>query len=116
MNQGIQARLDRIESLLTEINSAATKPLDLDEAAAYLHHSKSHVYQLTSRGLIAHFKPNGKKIYFLKRDLDNYLLRNRRAAADEIDASAATYIATFPTTGAAERDGHLARGVGGRGS
>src|SRR6266567_5519716 len=82
---GIQARLEKIEGLLTELKATATKPMDLDEGAAYLHISKSHLYQLTSKALIAHFKPNGKKIYLLKQDLDAYLLRNRRAAAEEIE-------------------------------
>ena len=84
----IQARLERIEGLLTEIRTTATKPLDIVEAATYLHQSISHIYQLTSRGLIAHFKPNGKKLYFLKSDLDAYLLRNRRSTVEEIDSAA----------------------------
>lgn len=96
MTQEIQARLERIESLLTEIKTTATKPLDINEAAAYLHQSKSHVYQLTSRGLIAHFKPNGKKLYFLKSDLDAYLLRNRRSTVEEIDSAAASHIVNHP--------------------
>ena len=101
MNKEIQARLERIENLLDEIKATANKPFDLDEAAAYLHHSKSHLYQLTSKGLIAHFKPNGKKIYFLKQDLDAYLLRNRRPAAEEVEAVAASYVVNHP---AAEND------------
>lgn len=92
----IHARLEKIETLLTELKATGTKPFDLDEAAAYLHISKSHLYQLTSKGLIAHYKPNGKKIYFRKEDLDAYLLRNRRAAAEEIDAAAANHIVSHP--------------------
>ncbi len=88
----LHVKLERIETLLRELKATATKPLDLDEAATYLHHSKSHVYQLTSKGLIAHFKPNGKKIYFVKEDLDAYLLRNRRAAAEEIEAAATNHV------------------------
>ena len=101
MSKEIQARLERIENLLDEIKSTAGKPFDLGEAAAYLHHSKSHLYQLTSKGLIAHFKPNGKKICFLKQDLDAYLLRHRRPAAEEIEAAAASYVVNHP---AAEND------------
>ena len=64
--QWIGAKLDKIESLLIELRATASKPLDLGGGAAYLHISKSHLYQLTSKGLIAHFKPAGKKIYFQK--------------------------------------------------
>jgi excisionase family DNA binding protein len=92
----IHARLEKIESLLTELKATSTKPFDLDEAAGYLHVSKSHLYQLTSKEQIAHFKPAGKRIYFRKEDLDAYLLRNRRAAAEEIDAAAANHIVSHP--------------------
>ena len=100
-DSAIGARLDKIESLLTELTATASKPFDIGEAAVYLHHSKSHVYQLTSKRLIAHFKPNGKKIYFLKQDLDAYLLRNRRAAAEEIEEAAATHIVSHPAAAVA---------------
>lgn len=96
MSKGIQVRLERIESLLAEIKATANKLLDLEEAAAYIHNSKSHLYRLTSRGLITHFKPAGKKIYFLKQDLDTYLLRHRRPAAEEVEATAASYVVNHP--------------------
>lgn len=92
----IRARLEKIESLLTELKATSTKPFDLDEAADYLHISKSHLYQLTSKEQIAHFKPAGKRIYFRKEDLDAYLLRNRRAAAEEIEERAASHIVNHP--------------------
>jgi len=108
-DSAIQTRLKRIESLLTEIKTTTTKPLDLDETATYLHHSKSHVYKLTSRGLIAHFKPNGKKIYFLKQDLDAYLLRNRRSAIEEIDSAAASHIVNYPAVKVARKYAQVGR-------
>jgi excisionase family DNA binding protein len=97
-DSAIHARLERIESLLAEIRTTATKPLDSNEAATYLHQSKSYIYQLTSKGLIAYFKPRGKRIYFLKRDLDAFLLRNRRAATEEVDSAAANHLVGHPVT------------------
>jgi excisionase family DNA binding protein len=94
--QRFEAKLETIETLLNELTATASKPLDLGEGAAYLHISKSHLYQLTSHGLIGHYKPAGKKIYFRKEDLDAYLLRNRRAAAEEIEQAAASYIVNQP--------------------
>lgn len=108
MSKGIQARLERIESLLTEIKGSGSKPLSFNEAAGYLGHSKSHLYQLTSKGLIAHYKPTGKKIYFDKRDLDAYLLRHRRASATEIEEAAASHIVNHPAAEVGnERPGNL---------
>jgi excisionase family DNA binding protein len=84
-------RLERIENKLSAILSdSADKPYDLAAGAQYINVSKSHLYQLTSKGLIAHYKPAGKKIYFDKADLDEYLRRNRvasRAAVEQLAAS-----------------------------
>jgi excisionase family DNA binding protein len=38
---------------------------------------KSHLYQLTCKNQIPHYKPGGKRIYFDKKDLDAYVRRNR---------------------------------------
>jgi excisionase family DNA binding protein len=73
----ISEKLERIETMLADLGQASAKPFDLEGAAAYLGISKSHLYQLTSRGQIGHYKPAGKKLYFDKADLDEYLRRNR---------------------------------------
>ena len=52
------------------------KPLTHKEAAAYLDISPHYLYKLTSTRKIAHYK-TGKRLYFLKADLDAYLLQNR---------------------------------------
>jgi excisionase family DNA binding protein len=77
----LKEQLDRIESLLA---ANQPRPLTLPEAAAYLNLGKSRLYKLTSTNVIPHYKPGGKKIFFLKSDLDAYLLRNRVASADEV--------------------------------
>jgi excisionase family DNA binding protein len=85
----LDSRLDRIERLVLRIGTQDSGPLDLDAAAKYLGTSKSHLYQLTSKGLIGHFKPAGKKIYFDRSDLDVYLKRKRVIPPWEIDRAAA---------------------------
>lgn len=92
MQKEILSRLDKIQASIRDLKEANEKPMTLDEATAYLHVSKSHLYQLTSKGLIAHFKPAGKKIFFKKSDLDAYLLRNRRASESELEEAAADHI------------------------
>jgi len=78
----VLTRLERIESLM---QSQLPSPLTLSEAAAYLHCSKSTLYKMTSQSLIAHTKPNGKRCFFLKADLDAYLLRNRVSTREELE-------------------------------
>lgn len=74
-------KLRRIERYLRVINS---KPLSIEKAIKYTGLSKSHLYKLTHNKAIPHYKPEGKKLYFLKIDLDAYLLRNRVSTQAEI--------------------------------
>ena len=87
--QQISEKLDHIEARLAQLGQAGAKPYDLGGAAEYLGISRSHLYQLTSKNLIGHFKPAGKKIYFDKSDLDEYLRRNRVSPQWELEAAAA---------------------------
>ncbi len=49
----------------------------LQEACIYMGISKSTMYKLTSQSrAITFFKPSGKLIYFRKKDLDDFMLRN----------------------------------------
>jgi excisionase family DNA binding protein len=68
------------------------KPIPFSEAAIYLDISKSHLYKLTSKNLITHFVPNGKKIYFKKSDLNNYLFRNKKTSDNELNQKAVDYV------------------------
>jgi hypothetical protein len=42
---------------------------------------------------IPYYKPRGKMIYFDREELENWLLQNRIAPADELEAKASTYVA-----------------------
>ena len=77
----IAKRLERIEQ---KLQANDIQPLQFAEAAKYLGLSKSTLYRLTSQSVIPHHKPGGKKIVFLKTDLDSYLLRNRIHSLNEL--------------------------------
>ena len=44
--------------------------LSFDEASKFLNLSKSYLYKLTSGGQIPHYKPQGKILYFDKKELE----------------------------------------------
>ena len=44
--------------------------LTVDECALYTGMAKSYIYKLTHEGIIPHAKPNGKKIFFDRLELD----------------------------------------------
>ena len=83
-------KLTAIESLLEEANQ--TKPLTIQETAKFLNLSQSHLYKLTSERKIPHFKPSGKKIYFDKSELVQWLKRNPARTREETEEKAASYI------------------------
>lgn len=88
MDENILAALSRIENQIAEQAINTKEILNFNEATQYLGVSKSYLYKKTSTNSITHFCPEGKRIYFKRSDLDQWLLRNRRATTEEIEAEA----------------------------
>ena len=82
-------KLTAIESLLV---ATQPKPLTLKEAAEFLVFSRSYLYRLTSQGRVPCYKPEGKRVYFDRAELVNWLKRNRIRPQEEIEETAASYI------------------------
>ena len=82
-------KLTAIESLLV---ATQPKPLTLKEAAEFLDFSRSYLYRLTSQGRIPCYKPEGKRVYFDRAELVNWLKRNRIRPQEETEEKAASYI------------------------
>lgn len=85
-------KLTEIADKLSEQNILQKTVLNLSEAAKYLDISESHLYKLTSTRQIPHFCPQGKKLYFRREELDQWLQRNRQSSSDEIDREATNYL------------------------
>lgn len=85
-------KLTEIANKLDEQNILQKTVLNLSEAAKYLDISESHLYKLTSSRQIPHFCPQGKKLYFRREELDQWLQRNRQSSSDEIDREATNYL------------------------
>ena len=62
--------------------------LNVSEACKFLDYTRSYLYKLTHLRKIPHYKPNGKKIYFKKSELEELLLRNRVKTDSEIQQEA----------------------------
>ncbi len=91
----IEETLKRLETMVTNQKTV----LNLEEVATYTGLSKSHLYKLTSTGGIPNYKPNGKKLYFDKIEIDKWLLSNRKSTRAEIEAQATSYILTVKSGG-----------------
>lgn len=84
----IDARLDEIEN---NTRIAAKDVLDIDEAVVYTGFAKGHLFRLTSRRLIPHYKV-GRCLRFDKEVLHQWLTQNRVKTQDEIEAEADEYL------------------------
>ena len=92
MDANILSKLERIEKLLETQQAMQKQVLNFNDTCIYLELSQSHLYKLTSTGSIPHYKPNGKKLYFKREELDTWLLRNRNNSIAEIEQEAANYL------------------------
>lgn len=85
-------KLDDIEKLLEVQFLLKKEVLSFNEACQYLCISKAYLYKLTSTMQIPHFCPQGKRLYFNRTELEEWLQRNRRVTADEVDQVATNYV------------------------
>lgn len=65
--------------------------LTSQEAAKYMGVSMSYLYKLTMRKEIPHYKPMGKVCYFNRKELEEWLQRNRTATDGELNQQAQKY-------------------------
>lgn len=84
----IKEMLNEIVKILSQQNANAKDILSVEDAARLLNLSKAHIYRLTQTRELPYFCPAGKKYYFRREDLINYLTRNRIASAEEIEVQA----------------------------
>lgn len=90
MEEKILEQLNRIEKYTL---LSAKNVLSLDDVSVLTGLSKSHLYKLTCRHQIPHYKPNGKQVYFDRGEVENWMKQNRVVTEQEIEEKAATYVA-----------------------
>jgi excisionase family DNA binding protein len=89
----LQHLIEKID-ILTQAILTNKNTLTIDECAAYTGLSQSHLYKLTSKGEIPHFKPRGKMLYFDRAEIDIWLRQNRVSTRAEIEQQAADHMIT----------------------
>lgn len=70
------------------------KVLTFIEGCNYLGYAKSYVYKLTSAGILPFSKPNNKKIFFDREQLEKWMLSNANIGSAQREINAATYVTT----------------------
>lgn len=81
-----------IADLITANTLCCTKEvLTSEEAARYMGISLSHLYKLTMRQEIPHYKPTGKMVYFKRSEVEQWLQNNRVSTVKEAITEAEAY-------------------------
>lgn len=88
----ILTKLKKVELLLEELNMQQKEVLTFKEACKYLDLSASHLYKLTSGKSIPHFCPNGKKLYFNRKELESWIQQGRQITDAELETQASNYV------------------------
>ncbi len=88
----ILQKLDHLEKLINNQTILQKPVLSFQETTKYLEVSESHLYKLTSGKKIPHFCPNGKKLFFVREELNLWLQRNRQITSAEIEENASDYL------------------------
>lgn len=91
MDEQILKEVQELKKLFLEQTLLQKEVLNFNEAAIYIEVSHSHLYKLTSTGKLPFYKPNGKKIYFNRKELNSWLLSNRQNSVSEVMEAAANF-------------------------
>ncbi|EJL6346535.1 helix-turn-helix domain-containing protein [Vibrio cholerae] len=68
---------------IRSLKAMTKEVMTVNECAQYTGLSVSYLYKLTHRKLIPFFKPMGKRLYFKRTEIDQWLLRNKQGGIYE---------------------------------
>lgn len=79
--------LARLTALEEKLKQDSNNPMNFHEACEYLGFAPSTLYKLTYQNIIPHYKPTGKRLYFFKKELDEWIVKGSdecRVMSDEL--------------------------------
>ncbi|UFH31551.1 excisionase family DNA-binding protein [Chryseobacterium sp. C-71] len=83
-NEIILNKLNRIEKHIFGLKAI----LNVEELSDYTGFKKSYIYKLVHSNSIPFSKPNGKVLFFERKKIDEWLLKNSHKSNDEIQQEA----------------------------
>lgn len=88
----IQEQLKELKKLIELGNSLKKDFLTIDEVSVYLSASKSYLYQLTSQKEIPFYCPTGKKIYFKKTEIEEWIISSKVEPISDMENEVELYL------------------------
>ncbi len=78
---------------LLQLNQLHNKEFfSVEDTALYLNVSKSYLYKLTSRKEIPFYSPGGKKIYFKKIEIDEWITKSKVESIQDTQTEVELYL------------------------
>ncbi len=88
----IQNEIKELKKLLLENNLNTKEIFSVDDVIVYLQISKSYLYKLTSKRQIPFYTPGGKKIYFKRTEIDQWIYDSKVESISETQDDVERYI------------------------
>jgi len=86
---------EALEKYFGKVNDLHKDILDVVGVAEYIDMSPSYIRKLVSQGKIPYRKPWGKRLYFVKLEIDEYIISKSKGKFDA-DSAADDYIQDNP--------------------
>jgi len=88
----IQNEIKEIKELLLALNIQQKEFLTVEDATVYLQLSKSCLFKMTSNKEIPFYKPGGKKLYFKRSELDEWVFSSKVISNDNLADETENYL------------------------
>lgn len=88
-NQLILEKLNRLERLIVD---STKEILNVEDLINYTGYKRSYIYKLVHNNILPYSKPNGKTLFFVKAEIDSWLLQNKSKSISQIEDQANDYI------------------------
>lgn len=73
--------LENISQAIAQ-NRRVKQIMTIEDVSQFTGFSKSYIYRLCSQRVMPHYKPAGKKLFFKRRELEQFLLSNHYPSID----------------------------------
>lgn len=88
----LNKKIDELKSLILINNVLSKTVFDIQEASIFTGYTVSTLYTYCHHGYIPYYKPRGKKLFFKKEELTEWLLQNKHKSNYELDIEADNYL------------------------
>lgn len=88
-SNAIIQKLTQLEKLIIGTNKQI---FTVDDVVNYTGFSKSYVYKLVHHNILPYSKPNNRTLFFVKSEIDEWMLQNKSKSISQIEQEATAYI------------------------